>query len=391
MKTKERKIYCDKDKENDVTNTNLENTKTKHKMKTKENKNTGTDFGGGGTPEGTNPQNYTKRNVKKLPNIKSVEKSVLRYIIGQDAQVRQILTAIYKAIEFKSIKSNVLIVGNSGTGKTETIKQIAKFLNLPYTIEDATKYTEEGYYGDDVEEMIYNLIENAKGDLKKAQNGILIIDEIDKKAGGNYQGAERDVSGAQVLKSLLKIIEGTRMKITNTQTLEQTDFDTKNIIVIFLGAFSRLEKVRNKRLNVNPLGFNQSKPVKSSEQGYLKKDLIEYGFPEEFCGRIDTIIEMNKLTKNDLSEILKKSRLSIFERYKKELKKQGILLSYDARIFEQISEQALSVDTGARELSNIVNKMFENIVYDILADPGKYKKCTLELDIVHDNKKYKLE
>lgn len=136
------------------------------------------------------------KKTKKLPDIKNLEKNVLQCIIGQDKQVRQIITSIYKSINFKTIKSNMLIIGNSGTGKTENNKQISKRLHIPYTIEDATKYTQEGYYGADVEEMIYNLIENANYDINKAQNGIIVIDEIDKKAGHE----EHDVHEQKFLK-----------------------------------------------------------------------------------------------------------------------------------------------------------------------------------------------
>ena len=167
-----------------------------------------TSFGSGEGETPTSGKIY-KRRKKKIPEIQNVEKTVLQSIIGQDKQVRQIITAIYRAINFKSIKSNVLIIGSSGTGKTETIRQVAKRLHIPYTIEDATKYTQEGYYGADVNDMIYNLLENAEMDMERAQNGIIIIDEIDKKAGHE----EHDVSGTEVLKSLLKIIEGTRIKI----------------------------------------------------------------------------------------------------------------------------------------------------------------------------------
>ena len=204
---------------------------------------------------------------KRLPEIKRLERDVLQCIIGQDKQVRQIITAIYRAKNFKTIKSNVLIIGNSGTGKTATIEQIAKRLHIPYTIEDATKYTQEGYYGADVNDMIYNLLENAQNDFERAQNGIIIIDEIDKKAGHG----EHDVSGTEVLKSLLKIIEGTRIKIqdlTDPFSEEMQNFDTKNITIIFLGAFSGLDKIRDKRLNKNPLGFvnnpNQEENVQKS-------------------------------------------------------------------------------------------------------------------------------
>ena len=226
----------------------------------------------------------------------------MQYIIGQDKQVRQIITSIYRAINFKSIKANVLIIGNSGTGKTATIEQVAKRLRIPYTIEDATKYTQEDYYGSDVNDMIYNLLENAGNDFERAQKGIIVIDEIDKKAGHE----EHDVSGTEVLKSLLKIIEGTRIKIPNPDdpfSEEMIDFDTRNIIIIFIGAFSGMDEIRDKRLNTNQLGFvdNKDNTNDSTKSRFLKQDLVKYGMPEEFVGRIDTIIEMNKLTKQDLT------------------------------------------------------------------------------------------
>lgn len=357
------------------------------KLKIKTNK--GGQFGSGMT-NSQNGSNMLKKN-KRLPEIKRLERDVLQCIIGQDKKVRQIITAIYRSKIFKTIKSNVLIIGNSGTGKTATIEQIAKRLHIPYTIEDATKYTQEGYYGADVNDMVYNLLENARFDLERAQNGIIIIDEIDKKAGHG----EHDVSGVEVLKSLLKIIEGTRIKIPNGSdpfAEELIDFDTKNIIIIFLGAFSGLEKIRDKRLNKNALGFcNKESDEKDIQKSrFLKQDLVKYGMPEEFVGRIDTIIEMNKLTKQDLALILKKSKLSIFRKYQAELRGKGITLTYDGKLFERIAEKSMALDTGARELSNTVNYIFENILYDILANPNKYNNCKLYLEIVEDNTKYEL-
>ena len=127
-----------------------------------------------------------------------------------------------------------------------------------------------------------------------------------------------------------------------------------------------------------------------SEERTLKKDLNKYGFPEEFVGRIDTIIEMNNLTKQDLMMILKKSKLSVFRRYEKQLKKKGIELEYSEEIFEKIAEKSLSLDTGARELSNTVNYIFENILYDVLANPKRFKTCKLDSEIVNDNTKYEM-
>ena len=357
------------------------------KLRVKTNK--GSEFGSG-MHSSKNGSNMLKKN-KRLPEIKRLERDVLQCIIGQDKQVRQIITAIYRAKNFKTIKSNVLIIGNSGTGKTATIEQIAKRLHIPYTIEDATKYTQEGYYGADVNDMIYNLLENAQNDFERAQNGIIIIDEIDKKAGHG----EHDVSGTEVLKSLLKIIEGTRIKIqdlTDPFSEEMQNFDTKNITIIFLGAFSGLDKIRDKRLNKNPLGFvnNPNQEANVQKSRFLKQDLVEYGMPEEFVGRIDTIIEMNKLTKQDLAVILRKSKLSIFRKYQAALREKGISLTYDGKLFELIAEKSLALDTGARELSNTVNYIFENILYDVLANPNKYTNCKLSLEIVDDNTKYKL-
>ena len=335
--------------------------------------------------------------ITKLPRIQDVEESVLRCIIGQDKPVRQIITAIYKAIVFKQIKTNLLIIGDSGTGKTETIRQILNELNLPYTIEDATKYTQEGYYGADVEDMIYNLYENANEDIERAKNGVIVIDEIDKKAGNGVSG-ERDVSGREVLNSLLKIIEGSNVEVSTDEDPFSINFDTSNLIVIFLGAFSGLEEIRKKRLNSTQSGFrlNEDSKVKQDTR-FLKQDLIKYGLPEEFVGRINTIVEMNKLTKQDLALILRNSKLSIFRKYQRELRNRGISLYYNGKLFELIAAKSLLTDTGARELNNTVNYIFDRIIYEVLSNPkkypkkrhfDKYKKCTLDLGIVDDNSKY---
>lgn len=257
-------------------------------------------------------------------------------------------------------------------------------------IEDATKYTQEGYYGADVNEMILNLLKNSNMDIKKAQNGIIVIDEIDKKAGHEVS---HDVAGTEVLKSLLKIIEGTTIKVPvemDYYNVKLADFDTKNIIIIFLGAFSGLDIIRDKRLNSNPLGFSIKEETHKSKAKFLKQDLVKYGLPEEFVGRIDTIVEMNELTKKDLALILKKSELSIFKRYQNELSNMGITLIYNDDLFESIAEKSLVLDTGARELSNTVNYMFENIVFDVLSNPNKYKKCILDTEIAQNNTKYTL-
>ncbi len=335
------------------------------------------------------------RTIETMLPIQKVEEEVKKYIIGQDKQVRQIITAIYRSMNFRTMKSNILIVGKSGTGKTETIKQIAKILHLPYTIEDATKYTQEGYVGNSVEDMIYNLFENANYNLEKAQRGILVIDEIDKKARKNeIIDASHDATGTEVLKSLLKIIEGTTITLRMGENYDVTEikFNTKNLIVVLLGAFDGIDKIVNKRLNRTTIGFRTVSEERDEESSsrILKQDLINYGIPEEFVGRIDTIVEMKNLTEQDLSTILKKSKLSIFKSYKMELIKKKIILVHSEELFDLIAKQSLSLDTGARELNSTVNYMFERILYEVFSNPNKYSLCHLRNDIVTDNTQYEL-
>lgn len=381
----ERRIVCES-----TTNNQGKRKNGKNKSKnTKEKKNSNASFGG--TDRNKNGNSIAVANAQdNLPNIKALECQILEYIIGQDEAVRKVITAIYRARKFTSIKSNVLVIGNSGTGKTEIVSQVAERLNIPYTIEDATKYTQEGYYGADVIDMIYNLLENAKYDIKKAEKGIIVVDEIDKKSGSNQM--DRDVSGVEVLNSLLKIIEGTKMKISDPFYKKIIDFNTRGITIIFLGAFDGLDKIREKRLNTNSMGFrnNDTKEKDIHKTKYLKQDLVLYGFTNEFVGRIDTIIEMNKLTKEDLELILRKSRLSIFKTYQRELRSKGVTISYPTELFGSIAEKALMLDTGARELKNVVNYIFENIIYEVLANPGKYKRCKMSLEIIEDNTKFEL-
>ena len=364
------------------------------KPKLKKDKNKDETFGGGSdfySSKGSNMQKV------KLPNINSIERSVLQCICGQDEPVRQIITSIYKSIIFKELASNLLIIGKSGTGKTETIKQILSRLHIPYTIEDATKYTQEGYYGADVEEMVIHLFENAGEDLELAQNGVIVIDEIDKKASRTIEG-ERDVSGVEVLNSLLKIIEGSNIIVEGDKEPYVFNFDTSNVIIIFMGAFSGIDKIRDERLKVHQIGFSteEDKPSKQKSK-IIKQDLIKYGFPEEFVGRIGTIVEMNKLGVDELVTILKNSKLSIFRKYQKELRQRGIYLSYSGKLFEDIARKSLLLDTGARELTNTVNYIFERIMYEVLSNLEKYdkrrriktyRKCILCKGIVDDNTRY---
>ncbi len=326
----------------------------------------------------------------KMPSLEELEEEVKKYIIGQDEAVRKILVSIYRSNLSDDLKSNVLVIGKTGTGKTETMIQIAKLLGIPYTIEDANSYTEAGYVGEDVETMIYNLIENANGDIDLASRGMLIIDEIDKKAtAGEIVG--RDISGQGVLNSLLKIVEGTKLKIRNPVTCKEVDFDTSNLKVFFMGAFSKMDEIKKMNSNGKKIGFSSvTNEKKYSDIGkYTKQDISNYGMTQEFIGRIDTIVELNDITAEILVGILKTSKLSALKKYENVLSKNGIELRYSDNLLNLIAEKTIKMGTGARELSNVVNNIFEHILYK-LSNGGidKYSSCELLDEIVYDNTKF---
>lgn len=335
-------------------------------------------------------ENSIRSKIEKpmLPSIDMLEKEVKKYVIGQDDAIRDIIVSIYRARMFEDMKANVLVIGKTGTGKTETIKQVAKLLSIPYTIEDATKYTEEGYVGEDVSSMITNLLDACDWDLERAKNGILIIDEIDKKASSNVM--ERDISGQSVLKSLLKIVEGTTLIVQMPKTYKEVAFDTSNLIIFFMGAFSGIEEIKKKNNGSKAIGFNSRFVNANKKHGrYTKQDLISYGMPDEFVGRIDTIVDMEDLKKDVLIAILSQSKLSIFKKYQKALSEKNIVLEYSDNLFSLIAEEAMEINDGARGLANVVNRIFKNILYEILNNSNEgVTKCTLLDEIMEDSSKY---
>lgn len=328
---------------------------------------------------------------KTIPPISKTINYVKSAVIGQDEPLTSAVTAIYRSM-CMSIKDVILVIGGTGSGKTEILKQIAKRMNFPYTVEDSTEYTKAGYVGANVQDIIEHLVASAGYNFDKAQYGCIILDEIDKKVSTNKE----DVAGTEVLKSLLKFVEGKKM-ILNAYMEEdgevfqkEIEFDTSHLTIIFSGAFEGLDKIRDKRLKKNALGFSSFSENEQSNR-YTKKDLVEYGMPAEFVGRISTIVELNKLSEDDLVQILKRSRISILKTYKNELKKMGITyVKIYEQVYKEIASEAIKAGTGARELNNIVNYVFEKIVYDVLNSPGSFTKCELYEGIVLDNTKYKL-
>lgn len=345
-----------------------------------------------------------KRTFIYLPKLNDLENSVNETIIGQEAVVKSLCTKVYEGICFPQLKGNILLIGKSGTGKTEMIRQIANTLNLPLTIEDATRYTQEGYVGESVTDMIYNIISEANNNLMLAQRGIIFIDEIDKKASKRHESYS-DISKGEVLKSLLKVVEGTKIYVENPKFLVNPDneppelaFDTSNIIFIFGGSFEGIDKVRDKRLKKeNHIGFASAETNHIAIKSYMntsftKEDLIEYGIPTELVGRIANIYETKELTVEELTKILKFSKKSIFKQYENLFKDLKIELKYTDELLYNIAKNAKTYPTGARELNSQVSYIFEKIMYDIFTSQSKiYKCCILDDDIIFNNEHYRWE
>ena len=335
------------------------------------------------------------RIVRNYPSITETEKTIKQVIKGQDEQVRQIVSAAYRTMDFGT-KSNVLIVGKSGTGKTEILRQLAKKIGRISITVDANDFTEEGYVGQSVSSIIVRLVVTANYDVKKAEEGIIIIDEIDKKAAKESQG-QRDVSGKGVQDALLKLIEDKTIPIRFTDEYEQQSYfanlRTDKILFFFAGAFSGLEEIKKRRLKrETSIGFTGKSTEKASEDNKIKKkDLIEFGLSEEFVGRMDTIVQMNELSESVLEDILKNSKKSKLRLYVNSLKKHGIETKYNDEVVKAFARKARkeSQETGARELANVVNYVFDKITYQVMSEPrGTYHELILLEGIEEDNTKY---
>ena len=298
---------------------------------------------------------------KKQVKISDLYEGVKSEVISQDNQIKKIITAIYKNLMFdgKEMKSNILIYGPTGVGKTQILRSLSKRIGVPLWIEDMTKYTDSGYKGGDVEEILYNLFENENMNLELAQRSILVLDEIDKKAGTNGDSA---VSKSDVLKNLLAIIEGGVFPLQYRGNTIQ--FDTSKLTVVACGAFTDLRD--SKMSKKKSIGFEKGEEeIPENERQITIEDFKKYGMPLEFMGRFRTIVQMNELKKEDFIKILKISALSPLNKYKEELAKMGINFEITDILYERLATQAIKYKTGARALNVVVDQMFEDILYDI--------------------------
>lgn len=320
----------------------------------------------------------------QLATPRQIKEHLDQYVIGQDDAKRTLSVAVYnhykrlrqsKKSDVEIQKSNILMIGSTGSGKTYLAQSLAKFLGVPFAIADATTLTEAGYVGEDVENILLTLLQNADFDIESAEKGIIYIDEIDKLARkGDNTSITRDVSGEGVQQSLLKIIEGTvsRVPLNGGRKHPQADcvnIDTSNILFICGGAFDGLEKIINKGTDSKPIGFNSdiqmAHPKVSVLADVQQHDLVKYGLMPELIGRLPIITTLNPLSEDDLVRILTEPKNALTKQYQELLAMDGVKLEFEEKALKRIAELAIKKEIGARGLRSIIEKAMQSVMYTI--------------------------
>jgi ATP-dependent Clp protease ATP-binding subunit ClpX len=320
-----------------------------------------------------------KTNATRLLDPKDIKEYLDQYVVGQDAAKIVLSVAIvnhYKRIAKNDrpiAKSNILMIGPTGTGKTLMARTVARYLDVPFVIADATSLTEAGYVGDDVESMITRLYTAANGDVEQCQRGIVFLDEIDKIARKSESATvSRDVSGEGVQQALLKLIEGTRCKISaqgarkngNTETVE---IDTTNILFIAGGAFVNMNRIVQNRVQGTAIGFgaNIAQPTDTAQESVTPDDLVKYGMIPEFVGRFSSYVNLHDLTKDQLINILTQVKGNFVEQYEWLFGQDSVELEFDAESLDIIAERTLQTRTGARGLHNELERVLLPHMFDL--------------------------
>ena len=328
----------------------------------------------------------------KLLKPKEIRAALDEYVIGQEKAKKTIAVAVYnhykrirslnQKSEVEYSKSNVLLLGPTGSGKTLMARTLARILDVPFAIADATTLTEAGYVGEDVENIVLRLVQAADYDIPRAEMGIIYVDEIDKlrKTTSNVS-ITRDVSGEGVQQALLKIVEGTIANVPpkggrKHPNQEYIKVNTENILFIVGGAFVHLDKMIAKRLGKTTIGFDaaETKTFNTSETNYLlskvePEDLIEFGMIPEFVGRFNSIANCNELEVEDLVDILSKPKNAIIKQYQALFQEENVKLDFTPESLRAMAEKARDTGTGARALRMIVESLLMDLMYEVPSDP----------------------